>query len=1841
VSEQISQQLLWVSGELGSTLRDARLALEEYVEQPEQVAAMQRCAKLLHQAHGALRIAEVYGASLLADEMEQLAVYLYRHAAGATLQAEGLDALSRAIVQLPAYMERVVSGARDIPLVLLPLLNDLRAARGSPLLSENTLLLLNLPSDRHLLASGARPQASGEDIVKLARRLRPRYQAALLAWIRGERPDSSLAVIADVAASLERASAESSVFQLWWVLGGVIEALRQGGLSVSASVKRLLGQVDRQIRRLIDEGEAGVAAAPPVELLNSLLFYVARSTTRGSRVGAIRGAFSLGDLLPDQDSLAEARDSLGGPSVQLMHTVANAIREDLAKVKDALDLHARTGKMPAEGLDAQFQMLAKIGDTLGVLGLGDLRDEVQQESERLRAALALGEAATEEELMAVAAALLRVEDRLDQRLVRLVVEEPAADDTIADASDTEQRTVTEALLRECLINMARIRDAISERLAGPVDPQLADTVPELMKAVTAGLLILERPRAVAVLERITVHVRHLLEPGATEMRREALDRLADAIVSVEYFMETIQAGRKDPLFMLENAESCLDAIPVLESPVPEFEAVTEPPDATVRLWEKPAVITPPPAEPAVPVFSGEERPDTELLELFIEEAKELEQVISSRLPAWQAEPQKLEELGTVRRCFHTLKGSGRMVGARLFGEYAWAVERLMNGLLERRIEPSEPIVRFLARAATHVAPLIEQLESGRSPAVDIDAWIVQANAFADSRPDAADTLKVLLAPPAEAAPPAPVEAPSEMDPVLRDIFTREAAGHLEELRRFLRSCSLRTAPYVVTEAAHRASHTLAGSANMADVAPAVAVTRPLNEFLRRLHDDHAGLSEAGLKVVRRAADAVAQVVDALRDGRPPGPADESLAAEIRRLHEDYQLRAEAGAAERPATEEELDPEILALFCEEAAEILEEAQGAMAQWRAQPGAGDPLRALQRHLHTVKGGARLAGLRNIGDLSHQLESLFESLAEGRRQTEPGLVELVQDCLDALHYMRDAAAEGRMPDPPLALMQRLDAALAGEAPEPAVPEEAEPRAEPPSEAPPELPPEMEEAPPAETPPEVEAEAPAETPPEVEAGPPAEAPAEGEPEAEPEPAVEAFEADTWFGEVFDSPDEPQAEVPAEVPTGFPPPMIEFPPEAPAEPPFEPPSEGFGEFPPPAVEPPPEPAEEPEPAVEAPEFTAPEMETPAEAEAETAAEAPAEAATPALPELPAPAEPARPATPFVPPRQEVARVDAELLEALLNNAGEVGIYRSRLEEQLGSVQFNLEELAATVVRLREQLRKMEIETETQIIHGHQGDMEVRGEFDPLELDRYSTIQQLSRALVETASDVASIQQLISERAREAENLIVQQSRAVSELQDGLMKTRLVPFNRHAQRLSRLVRQAASEYGRRAELQVVGGTTELDRQIMDRMLGPLEHLLRNAVIHGIETPEQRHGTGKPETGQVTASVRREGAEIVVEVSDDGAGLNIAAIRNKAIALGLLRPDAELVAEDAATIILRPGFSTARELTQGAGRGVGMDVVASEVRQLGGVLQVRDKSGHGATFEIRLPFTRAITQALVLRAGEEWFALPLPAVEGVVRVPANELPLYLGQKAIPYRYGDDEYVFEHIGGLIGGHALPPPETGAVPAILVRAGDRPTALLTDEMLGAREIVVKPLGPQLTGLPGISGATILGDGRIVLILDIAALIRARARLPDAPAPGPLRPKEDDRTFVMVVDDSITVRRVTERLLERNGMRVITAKDGVDAVSLLQDHMPDIMLLDIEMPRMDGYEVASHVRNDPRLQHIPIVMITSRVGDKHRSRALDLGVNHYLGKPYQESDLLTAISSLVGRDPGDTGHD
>jgi chemosensory pili system protein ChpA (sensor histidine kinase/response regulator) len=1757
-----------IANELLETLRNAHGALEDCVDGRGGTAALVRAGELLHQVRGALQIAETYGAALLAEEMELCCKHLSDLSAGKGRE-DGLDALTRAMVQLPTYIERLLAGGRDIALVLLPMLNDLRASRGQPLLSEGTLLLLNLSPERSGKTVEER-QGSGEDPVEVAKRLRPKYQLALLGWIRGDDAPRHLRSLGSVAAELEQAATREDMYQLWWVVGGVLESLQTNGLQTSVALKRLLGQTDRRIKSLIDEGVDSFATHPVDDLLNNLLYYVARSSTAGERIHAIRAAFNLSELLPGDEQVEHAREELSAPSIKLMETVAAAIKEDLGRVKDVLDIYVRTDMSNSAELVSQLDLLKKISDTLGVLGLGELRGDVDSEISRLKTVVEQGGAASEEVILDIAATLLRVEDRLDRHLLQQIAPRVATPDDQAEAlppaEAADYQQVAEAVMRECIINLARIKETISQSLAAQAPSQGLDTLPSLVRGIKAGLLMLNKTRAMEVVDRIGHLISLVLSgEGPKALSQKETDRLADAVVSIEYYMETVKAGRSEPWYMLDNAEACLAVLGGVEqrlataaeaAAAAETEADEEPSAeaaaAADTIVEEQAAMQATQVIPLPVVAADAEHLDPELLELFIEEAKEEAASIRRKLPAWQESPDDMDTLITLRRSFHTLKGSGRMVGAERIGEYCWSVENLLNKLINHTLVRTPPMLDFIAEAAAAVPELIEQLEVGTEPAADIRLLMARANAFTEGDPNAA----VMTLPATRPKPDADIDAGLEMDPVLLDIFSKETGGHLEVVNEYVEACQSQAPPFEVTDKLHRACHTLHGSANMANVERGVAVAGALNRFVRRVYDCKAGFEAPGLAAVQAASEAIATIVSQINrpgEGRADyaelvaqlGELTAAVEAEHATVAEEMDEGGEPSRTEpmpepdvspAPAADEgEYDAEIAAIFTEESAELLEAVDKSLLEWSKNKESGQSMQELKRHLHTLKGGARMAGITAMGDLSHELETLLISLDEERVHSSSAIDELLQQSVDELHRMRDAVIGGRPVPRASSLEQRIQQAIAGAG----VTAEQAVKSRGPQE-------DVEDATPATF------------------------------TVEPEEPVSVVIVDAPLGDEL-------ADIGKTAATGAP-------------------RAAGGEV-----------APEPEPDTALPTDADSPPRRIVRAEPRPAADAAAAAAQGGRQEQ----------------RPEFARIDSELLENLLNAAGEISIYHSRLSQQVSSFEFHVEELEQTVSRLRDQLRKLDIETEAQIMHGH-ADTAGSPDFDPLELDRYSNMQQLTRALAESASDLGSLKDLLQSLTTEADSLLLQQSRVMAELQDGLMRTRMVPFERHVPRLTRLVRQIAKEAGKRAELAVDGAAGELDRQVLDKMLPPFEHMLRNAVVHGIESNQGRQEAGKPVTGRITIRLHREGSEMVIDVADDGRGLDVDAIRRKAYELDLLKPDSKVTDEEIMEMILTAGFTTAGSVTQSAGRGVGMDVVANEVKRLGGSLRISSVTGQGTNFTVRLPFTLAITQALIVRTGDEVYALPLPSVEGVARIPRAELENLLSQSEPSYEYGEQTYKFRHLGMYLGGKAANlPKDEPFIPVILVRAGEHSAALLTDEMIASREIVVKTVGPQLAAIRGISGATILGDGRIVLILDIAALVRTGAPVVEirkaAPSPA------DDRPLALVVDDSITVRRVTERFLQRHGMRVATAKDGLDAISVLSDHSPDIILLDIEMPRMDGYEFASHIRNDERFGEVPIIMITSRVGDKHRARAIELGVNDYIGKPFQDSELLEAIGRLL----------
>ncbi|MGE4053054.1 MAG: response regulator, partial [Piscinibacter sp.] len=611
---------------------------------------------------------------------------------------------------------------------------------------------------------------------------------------------------------------------------------------------------------------------------------------------------------------------------------------------------------------------------------------------------------------------------------------------------------------------------------------------------------------------------------------------------------------------------------------------------------------------------------------------------------------------------------------------------------------------------------------------------------------------------------------------------------------------------------------------------------------------------------------------------------------------------------------------------------------------------------------------------------------------------------------------------------------------------------------------------------------------------------------------------------------------------------------------------------------------------------------------------------------------------------QTAVRVRAPLLDRLVNQAGEVSITRSRIESEVGQIRNSLGDLTENLERLRQQLRDIELQAETQMSSRLEAAKAASQSFDPLEFDRFTRFQEITRMMAESVNDVATVQRTLQRSLDSTEDELATQARLTRDLQDDLLRTRMVEFEGQSDRLYRVVRQAAKETGKQVRLDIVGGSIEIDRGVLDRMIAAFEHLLRNCVTHGIESPEARAAAHKDPAGTVLVSVTQEGNEVGIEFRDDGRGLDLARIRAKGVAMGLIGADQELGDAELANLIFTPGFSTAETVTELAGRGVGMDVVRSEVNAMGGRIETATAPGQGTSFKLVLPLTTAVTQVVMLRCGDATVAVPSTLIEIVRRATPEEIEKAYASGV--YSLGDRPLPFFWLGALLQLSAAPTENAGRTrPVVVVRSAQQRVALHVDEVLGNQEVVVKNLGPQLSRLPGLAGMTLLASGAVALIYNPVALATlygdsARAvtvaalqggTVPAAPTMAAAEPQHVAAPLVLVVDDSLTVRRVTQRLLVREGYRVALAKDGIDALEKLAEERPQVVLSDIEMPRMDGFDLVRNIRGDARLRDLPVIMITSRIAQKHRDYAAELGVDHYLGKPYSEDDLLALIGRYV----------
>ncbi len=630
-----------------------------------------------------------------------------------------------------------------------------------------------------------------------------------------------------------------------------------------------------------------------------------------------------------------------------------------------------------------------------------------------------------------------------------------------------------------------------------------------------------------------------------------------------------------------------------------------------------------------------------------------------------------------------------------------------------------------------------------------------------------------------------------------------------------------------------------------------------------------------------------------------------------------------------------------------------------------------------------------------------------------------------------------------------------------------------------------------------------------------------------------------------------------------------------------------------------------------------------------------------------------------VPAPKSVIRVSLEKLDELVRLIGDLVISRSVFERRLAEFEHQIGELQHSTNRLMRSTGKLETDFEANMLQGTGSRFQVPNSnsslvstqpsslnFDALEFDHYTEFHQTTRELLETAGDTSAINLELDRLRSNLEMLFSSQSRLIEEMHDKLLHLRMIRFGSLAARLQRTVRVTCEEEMKQADLIIEGEQTEVDSQILDLLAEPLLHLLRNAVAHGIESPDTRRLLGKPERGKILLRLHSEGTHVILTITDDGRGISAVALREKAIRNGLISPEEaeKMTDEEAFSLGFLPGLTTAEGVSQTAGRGVGMNIVKTSVSRGQGTISIASKPQKGTTFTIRMPMALAITRGLLVKINGQTFAFPLKLVKKISEISAFEFA-DLAEKPSLSIDGTD-YKIKNLGTLLNFPASNIKKE-LIPLLLLETSETPCALTVDEIVRAEEIVIKPLTSPLENYPNLIGATILGDGNVVPVLDLIYLLkngegdkpRKAEKIPVSPDADFLSPSSPSfltpprQISVMVVDDSPSVRHITSKSIKNAGWQVFPAKDGLEAFEALQagDALPDIVLTDVEMPRMDGYELLASIRSHEDLKHLPVIMITSRASEKHRQRAAELGVSEYMTKPFDDSVLTEKIKLLV----------
>ncbi len=1997
--------LSWVKGEIDLALERAGESLKAYAADTSG-DGLTKARTGMHQAHGALAIVGLEGITEFANAIEQLLAAL---GDGSAKDVEAAVAAAHGgFTALRGYLDDLMAGHPDQPLKLHNPYSAMAVARGLAAPGPSALFFPDLtqrPPKREREAPALAPEAMATRI----KAARLGFERGLLKWLKGESKGAAEMKISTAMLEMTRGTPAARAYW-WislgvldaLVAGGLPDAneAKRFAMRLGAQVKKLSEgkaeaneQALREALYLAASASKGGDALAVVRAAYRLEGMVPTSTPSeterllphirrlrellaGAKDDWNRLCAGTAAALPPfherTGKIAEEGKATGQADYQRLTAaildIADHLRRDPSRHNEILALEMATALLLAESALENFQSLD-----------ADFAHSADAVAERL-AAVERGEELGMLELPHLDAMSRRAQERL----------------------------LLESVAREIKTNLGAIETALDAFFRDSSKQAALAPLQTPIRQIQGALMVLGQDRASEVLSECAAAVTRFSQPGFTAQSGEFED-VAKKLSALGFFVTQLQGGSADidailappvvakpvreepepsiaapaaPEFAAEPpAAAAMPAVEVAEAapPVatealeiasppepapasaPDIVAVAEGalPDFEVEGFAAPAepepTPTPAPAAVEAPAPSAEterlmeaseEDLDAELLGIFLEEANEVLGTINQNLPTLHAAPSDHEALITVRRAYHTLKGSGRMVGLADLGEAGWGVEQVLNAWMHDTKPASPALLEMLDLAAKIFGDWVAQLEAGGSRHYDYASLARRCAVLSGAEEEVPAAATAPLAQPGapEASPPeiamaevataetaaAELPAPEVAEPEVAapefaepEIAQPEFAALLEiaieaspppapdtevpalELPEAGPGPSELTLPEITAaeDIAFEAPTVLAPDTEVPALEPpepGPALSEPTLPEITAAEDSAfeahilsppdleipalelpeggSAPSELALTKITAAEEVsfeapillapdlkISEAEPTLPDVAAEAPAETPEA--IVDAVETPTAEVVAFPAPPPVCigEVEIAPVLFNLYIDETRQHVATLQANLGQ-EAVPG-NEVIRAA----HTTASISAATGVMPISTLARALEDALGRLALiGATPTEAQRYVFAR-CAGALEGMIGAVSQRRMPGEELDLTEELKSMNPAIEPVVEVSDTADAFA-------------ATEAGPADL-----------------AGPAAEA--EGQAAAaEPAlPEVTISAADRRAARIEDEIDqqilplflEESVELMRQVG------------ETLRQWRSDPGSAeiartlqralhtlkgsarmagamGCGELMhsmedridqavrmksvQPAVidglevsydraemlierlRNPNAALPEPETAAPAAQMASVEVETAAEQQAAGEAAQAAKTATTA-----AAAKGGAAPAPFVPAAQVHLRVRADLVDQLVNEAGEVAIARGRIEGELLTLKTSMLDLTENVIRLRKQLREVEIQAESQMLSQQALATERAQEFDPLEFDRFTRFQEVTRMMAESVNDVATLQQNLMRTLDHANAAVVAQARLSRELSQRLMGVRMVPFESIAERLHRVVRQAAKDTGKRANLDIRHGQTEIDRSVLDKMSGPLEHMLRNSVAHGLDSTAVRTAAGKDPIGQMTLSLAQEGNEIMVAIADDGAGLNLEKIRHRAIDRGLLEPNATPDEHTLTQMILQSGFSTADEVTTLAGRGVGMDVVRNETASLGGRIEISTVSGKGATFRVYLPLTLAVTQVVLVTVGSRHYAVPSSMIEQATEHRPAAAASIRGAGGTEWL--GNHYPYHYLGALLGDARAAPPQERRHWMLLVRGGTERVALEVDSLSGNQEVVVKAVGPQLARIPGLAGATVLANGEIALILNpvaLAARAVERAGMPATAAPAhavataemPAVPAALTSTTinvagsaqaaaaaVMVVDDSLTVRKISGRLLARHGYNVLTAKDGVDALEQLADVMPDVMLLDIEMPRMDGFDLARNIRGDKRLKHIPLIMITSRTADKHRQLAMEIGVNHYLGKPYDEDDLLECIRQCL----------